>query len=149
MTAEEELASFLEKFSPEICALAGEIVAAMRRRYPCADVLVYDNYNALAVGFGPSLKTSEAIFSIAVFPRWVSLFFLQARGLSDPAKRLKGTGNVAKHVVLESARELDDPEIRALMLDAEATAKTPFRESGAGVLVIKSISAKQRPRRPA
>jgi len=149
MAAEEELASFLEKFTPEICRLAGEIIAAMRRRYPGADVLVYDNYNALAVGFGPSQKTSEAIFSIAVYPRWVSLFFLQARGLSDPAKRLKGTGNVAKHVLLGSALELDEPEIRALMLDAEAKAKVPFREPGVGVLAIKSISAKQRPRRPA
>jgi len=148
MPAEEELQSFLDKFTPEICRRAGEMVAAMRRRYPYADVLVYDNYNALAVGFGPSQKTSEAIFSIAVYPRWVSLFFLQARGLSDPANRLKGSGSVAKHVVLGSAKELNDPEIQALMLDAESKAKVPFRASGAGVLTIKSISAKQRPRRP-
>jgi hypothetical protein len=72
--AEEQLASFLAKFTPEVAALARSILAAMRTRYPTAIELVYDNYNALAIGFGPTDKTSQAIFSIAVFPRWVSLF---------------------------------------------------------------------------
>ena len=30
--------------------------------------LVYDNYNALAIGYAPTERTSEAIFSIALFP---------------------------------------------------------------------------------
>ena len=73
--AEQQLESFIAKFTPEVAALTRSILAAMRARYPTAIKLVYDNYNALAIGFGPSEKTSQAIFSIAVFPRWVSLFF--------------------------------------------------------------------------
>ena len=46
--------------------------------------------NALAIGFGPTERASEAIFSIAVFPRWVSLFFLQGAGLPDPDGILQG-----------------------------------------------------------
>jgi hypothetical protein len=34
----------------------------MRGYLPGAIELVYDNYNALAIGFGPSEKSSDAIF---------------------------------------------------------------------------------------
>jgi hypothetical protein len=61
--AEQQLASFIAKFTPEIAALTRSILAAMRVRYPTAIELVYDNYNALAIGFGPSEKTSQACFS--------------------------------------------------------------------------------------
>jgi hypothetical protein len=96
-TPAKQLASFIQKFTPEIASLARPILAKMRTRYPTALELVYDNYNALAIGFGPTERPSEAIFSIALFPRWIHLFFLQAKGLPDPEKRLQGSGSVAKH----------------------------------------------------
>lgn len=147
--AERQLAGFLAKYDAAIGKLARAIRARMRALYPTALELVYDNYNALAIGFGPTEKTSEAIFSIALFPRWVSLFFLQARNLPDPEKLLKGTGNVAKHVVLPSPDALDDPALRALMAEAVARAARPFPEDGRHKLIIKSVSARQRPRRSA
>jgi hypothetical protein len=147
--AEKELAGFIAKYTAEIGSLAKAIRAEMRRRYPMANELVYDNYNALAIGFGPSEKASEAIFSIALYPQWVSLFFLQARGLPDPHRLLKGSGNVARHVVLPSPGALDQPELQTLMQEAVARAKVPFDPHNAHRLIIKSISAKQRPRRPA
>jgi hypothetical protein len=147
--AEEELAGFIAKYTAEIGSLAKAIRAEMRRRYPMANELVYDNYNALAIGFGPSEKTSEAIFSVALFPRWVSLFFLQARGLPDPHRLLKGSGNVARHDVLPSPDALDQPELKALMHEAVARARVPFDPHNVHRLIIKSISTKQRPRRPA
>jgi hypothetical protein len=147
--AERRLASFVAKYTPEIAAQALEIRARMRARYPSALELVYDNYNALAIGYAPAEKTSEAIFSIALFPRWVSLFFLQAKGLPDPDRILKGTGNVVKHVVLKSADDLEHPSVRALMHEAMLRAKVPFPASGVHRLIIKSVSEKQRARRPA
>jgi len=146
---ERQLDSFMGKFTPQIAALAQEIRARMLAKYPTALELVYDNYNALAIGYAPSEKTSESIFSIALFPRWVSLFFLQANGLPDPEGILKGSGSVAKHVVLPSADALDHPAVRSLMGEAVARAKAPFSRSGDHRLIIKSVSVKQRPRRPA
>ena len=146
---ETQLASFLAKFTPEVSSLAEEILVKMRRRYPTALELVYDNYNALAIGFGPTERASDAIFSIAVFPRWVSLFFLQAKGLPDPDKKLRGSGNVARHIRLPSVAMLDDPSVQALMREATARAAVPFDPKGKHRLIIKSVSAKQRPRRPA
>jgi hypothetical protein len=146
--AERQLASFIAKYTLEVGALALEIRARMRAKYPSALELVYDNYNALAIGYAPGEKTSEAIFSIALFPRWVSLFFLQAKGLPDPGRILKGAGSVAKHVVLRTADDLEHPSVRALMREAVERAKVPFALDGEHRLIIKSVSEKQRPRRP-
>jgi hypothetical protein len=148
-TAEQQLASFMAKFTPEIALLARVIRSEMRHLYPSALELVYDNYNALAIGYSPTERTSEAIFSIALYPRWVSLFFLQGAGLPDPGKILRGSGNVAKHIVLPSPDALHTPPVQALMREATARAKISFDPSAKHRLIIKSISTKQRPRRPA
>jgi hypothetical protein len=147
--AERQLASFIAKFTPEVATLAEDILGEMRKLYPTALELVYDNYNALAIGFGPTERTSEAVYSIALFPRWVSLFFLQAKGLPDPDKMLRGSGTVARHIVLPTAAMLHQPPVRELMREAAMRAKVPFDAKGKPQLIIKSISAKQRPRRPA
>ena len=120
----------------------------MRIRYPTALELVYDNYNALAIGFSPTERASDGIFSIAVYPKWVSLFLLQGATLPDPKGVLKGSGNVVKHVVLPSPAALDEKDILHLMTQAAKAARVPFDKKGEHRLIIKSISAKQRPRRP-
>ncbi|HEY2861721.1 MAG TPA: hypothetical protein VGJ21_25195 [Terracidiphilus sp.] len=146
--AERQLESFIAKYSPEIAACAREARARIRAKYPTSFELVYDNYNALAIGYAPSEKTSEAIFSIALYPRWVSLFFLQAAGLPDPERILKGSGKVVKHVVLPSPDALDHPAVRDLMREAEVLAKAPFSRTGTNRLLIRSVSQAQRARRP-
>ena len=149
LSAEDQLASFLAKFTPEVAALAKSIRTAMRKRYPSALELVYDNYNALAIGYCPSERPSEGIFSIAVFPQWVSLFFLQGAQLNDPDKILKGSGNVAKHIRLPSAKTLSEPAVAALMAEATHKAKVPLDPDNKHRLIIRSVAATQRPRRPA
>lgn len=146
-SAEKQLKEFLRRYTPEIAARAEEILATMRRRLPPCVELVYDNYNALVVGFGPTDRASDAVFSIALYPRWVTLFFLHGATLPDPSKVLKGSGKIVRHVVLDSAADLDKPVIRKMMDLALAAAEEPFPAKRQ--LVIKSISAKQRPRRPA
>jgi hypothetical protein len=147
-TPDQQLASFLAKFTPDVASLAEAILKKMRKRYPTAVELVYDNYNALAIGFAPSERPSEAIFSIALYPKWVSLFFLQGKGLPDPTKILKGSGKVVRYIVLPTPAMLDEPAVRALMKDAVAKAVVPFPSRGEHRLIIKSISTNQRPRRP-
>jgi hypothetical protein len=56
--------------------LAEAVLAKMRARLPGAIQLVYDNYNALAIGFGPTERTSDAVISIAVYARGVNLYFI-------------------------------------------------------------------------
>lgn len=143
---EAELAHFLAKYSPEIAARGGAIIARLRKELPAANVLVYDNYNALAVGFAANHKVSGVILSVALYPRWVSIFM--SAKLDDPTGILKGAGGTVRHVVLDDVTGLDRPDIAALIVQAVARAQPPLEAGGQGRLVIKSVSAKQRPRRP-
>jgi hypothetical protein len=146
--AEAEMDRFIDRYTPEIAALTRDVIGRMRDRLPGAIQLVYDNYNALAMGFGPTDRTSEAIFSIAVFPRWVSLFFMKGASLPDPAGILKGRGRHVRHIVLDRADCLDDAAVRRLMDEALAASPRPIDPAGPGRLIIRSVSEKQRPRRP-
>jgi len=145
--AKKQLNSFLAKYDPEIAALARRALTKMRKRLSGSLEMVYDNYNALVIGFVPNERPSNAIFSIALYPDHVSLCFLQGAGIPDPHGRLLGSGNVARHVRLESAATLDDLEIVSLMNAALHRAKVPLDPKQPRRLIIQSISAKQRPRR--
>jgi hypothetical protein len=148
MTPQAELDGFIDKFSPDVAKLGRAAIARMRKLLPAAQVLVYDNYNALAVGFGPTDRSTDIVFSIAFYPRWVSLFFAKGVGLPDPHKRLKGSGSVVRHIVLTEISVLDDPQLRELMQQALARSGASLQAGKRGPIVIKSISARQRPRRP-
>src|SRR5215204_79054 len=102
-TPKKQLEGFIAKYSPAVAKVAKAALEKMRKRLPGAIELVYDNYNALVIGFSPTEKTSDAVFSIALYPKWVSLCFLQAEGLSDPRNLLQGEGKTARHIVLETA----------------------------------------------
>lgn len=149
-TAARQLDGFLKKFDPAVAADARTALEIMRQRLPGALELVYDNYNALAIGFGPTERASDGIFSIAVFPRWVSLFFLQvfAIPLTDADRALlKGTGKTTRHIVLSPPALLNTRPVRSLMTRALTHAAHPLDPHQPHRIVIKSISAKQRPRR--
>jgi hypothetical protein len=146
---EAQLAGFLAKYTPEIAALAEGAIAKMRSYLPGATELVYDNYNALAIGFGPTDRASEAIFSIALYPRWVSLFFLHGADIPDPDRVLQGTGTGARHMILNSPAKLDEPAVQVLIEQALLAAAVPIDPTQPGRLVIKSVADKQRSRRPA
>src|SRR3954466_7565983 len=111
MSPEAELDTFIDKFTPDVAALTRALMAKVRARVPGATVLVYDNYNALAIGFGPSDRAGQAVLSLAVFPKWVTLCFLRGKGLPDPAGLLKGEGNQVRHVRLDPPERLDVPEV--------------------------------------
>ena len=141
-----QLASFIAKFDPPVAVVARATIRKMSQLLPGATRLVYDNYNALAIGFGASDKASDVVFSIAVFPRWVSLFFFEGVHLTDPSGILKGSGRQVRHIVLKSEDDLDLPAVRALMKQAQSMADPPIPTRGKGTLLIKSVSARQRRR---
>jgi hypothetical protein len=149
---ERQLDSFLAKYDREVSAFARRALAKMRKLVPGAVEMVYDNYNWLVIGFGPTERPSEAIFSIVLPPGHVTLCFLQGAGLPDPARRLRGSGNVVRNIRLydlgePDAKVLDDPEVSALINVALNRAKVPMPAGARRKLIIRSISAKQRPRR--
>jgi hypothetical protein len=147
-SAPKQLTGFMKKYDPALVALAKAALARMRKRVPGAMELVYDNYNALVIGFGPTERASEAVLSIALYPRWVNLFFLQGARLADPQGLLQGDGARVRRVLVRDAAILDAPGVKALIAQAIAASPIPFPGKRGRRMVIKSVSARQRPRRP-
>jgi hypothetical protein len=150
--ATARLDSFLAKYSPEIEAFARRTLGKMRKLVPGAIEMVYDNFNWLVIGFGPSERPSEAIFSIVLPPNAVTLCFLQGAGLPDPAGLLKGSGNVVRNIRLYTSavkdeKVLDNPEVLSLIDVALNRAKVPMPAGARRKLIIRAVAAKQRPRR--
>ena len=146
-SAERQVAGFIGKFSPEVARVAKAARGRIRELLPGAFELVYDNYNALALAYGPSDRTSEVVLSIALYPRWVSLFFARGATLPDPSGVLRGSGNQMRHVVLERIDVLNSSPVLALIKTAVATHPKPFGPER-GRTIIKAVAAKQRSRRP-
>ena len=143
---ERQLSAFIGKYSLEMQRTVRAARKKMRGLFPTAVELVYDNYNALVIGYGPTDRTSDALCSIAVYPKWVTLFFLRGSEMQDPDGILKGDGKIVRQIRLSDASDLDRPAVRRLIRQAIELADVPFVKHA---LVIKSVSAKQRPRRPA
>ena len=148
-SAASQVASFIAKFDPANARLIRACRTSMRRRLPTANELVYDNYNFLAIGYSPSERASDCVVSLAAGSNGVSLSFYYGATLPDPDGILLGSGNQNRFVRLPTAATLVEPAVERLLRAALAQAKTPMPDSGRGRTIVKSISAKQRPRRAA
>jgi hypothetical protein len=144
---EDQLQRFIGRYSPDVADRAASVLAELRRLMPGATLLVYDNYNALAVAFSPDGRPSHTILSVTLYPRWVSLFFTNGASLEDPSGILRGSGNKMRHIVLSSADDIKREEVRAVIREALRASGLSI-SSGEGRVVIQSVSTKQRPRRP-
>lgn len=143
----KELDGFLDKYSPEMAALGRAVLAKMRKRLPGATEFIYDNFNSLVIGFGPNDRASDAIFSIALYPRWINLFFLQGASLADPNKILKGSGKQVRSIRIMDAADLDKAEVKEMMKFAVASADPTIDPKAQRRVMIRAIAAKQRARR--
>jgi hypothetical protein len=143
-----QLDEFLAKFSPDVEKVARAALGKLRRRLRGATQLVYDNYNALAIAFSTTGARTDIILSVALYPRWVSLFFMRGATLPDPKHVLKGGGSTVRHIVLEKASDLDKPAVAALIDAAVKRANPPLDPSRREEVVVKMALPRTRSRRP-
>ena len=146
-SAEARLRSFVAKFSPKDQKLIRSVRRAVRRRLPTANELVWDNYNFFVIGYSATERPSDSVLSLAAGASGVGLSFYRGAGLPDPQRILLGSGTQNRFIRLESARTLARPEVEALIAAAVAQMRVPLPAKGRGKLFIRSVSAKQRPRK--
>ena len=142
-----QVEGFIDKFAPAHQKLIRSVRRALRRRMPSAHEIAYDNYNFFVIAYSPSERPSDAILSMAAAANGVGLCFLHGARLKDPTKVLSGSGNQTRFLRLPSAAVLDRSDVKQLMAAAIAAGRTPLPATGRGRLIVRSISAKQRPRR--
>ena len=145
--ANKRLRGFIAKFEPKHQALIRSVRSALRKQFPTACELVYDNYNFFVIGYGPTERPSDSILSIAAAANGVGLCFIHGARLPDSHKVLLGSGKQTRFLRLESVKVLARPEVQALIAAAKAQSRVPFLATGRRKLIIRSVSAKQRPRR--
>jgi len=146
-TPAKQIASFIAKFDPAIAERIRSARSALRKQFPAAIELVYDNYNFLVFGFCATERPSDCVVSLAANAKGIGLAFYYGATLPDPHGLLLGSGNQNRFIRLESAEILARPEVQALIDAAVRQAKAPMPRTGRGYTVIRSISVKQRPRR--
>jgi hypothetical protein len=77
------------------------------------------------------------------------LFFFRGRFLQDPAGLLQGSGARIRHIRLEPPSILKSQAVSDLLDQAIAQIETELATAPRLSTVIRSVSARQRPRRPA
>ena len=140
--ANVQFSGFLSRFPPEIVALVKRCLPKLRRAFPGSYQLVYDYASSLLVAFSMSERGYEAIVTIAIFPRWVRLYF--DKSLPDPKGLLQGSGTKVRSVTLKAASDLDHGDVHALIKAAIKHSGVAFPRTRTNRMVIKSESTKRR-----
>jgi|SRR5581483_11395314 hypothetical protein len=145
--AEKQLQRFIAKFDPKLQRIIHSVRKLLQKRLPTANELVWDNYNFFVIGYSATERPSDSVFQIVAAANGVGLAFYHGADLPDPHQILLGSGTQNRFIRLAAAAVLKRPEVQALLTAAIDQAKTPFPASGKGKVIIRSISAKQKPRR--
>jgi len=143
----KQIAGFIAKFGPKIAKQIRACRAVLRKRFPTANEIVYDNYDFFVIGYCSTERSSDCIVSIAANSKGVGLSFYWGATLPDPHKILQGSGSQNRFIRLPTPQTLSDPKVMALINAAVAQAKTPLLSGTRGISIVRSVSAKQRPRR--
>ncbi len=145
--AETQLDGSIDKFDQANQLLIRDLRAKLQARFPTAHELAYDNYNFFVIGYCANERPSSAIVSLVADAKGAGLSFYHGADLEDPEGLLLGQGSQNRFIRLPSVEVLDQPEVAALIDQAVQRSEFQLPETGEPTLVIRSVSAKQRPRR--
>jgi len=143
-----QISGFLRKYSPAIQTELGAARSHLRALFPRGFELVFDNYNALVFGFSPTELARDCFISVAGYPKWVTLFFLNGRALSDPRGLLEGSGKQVRSIRLKEAEAINDRHVQLLIAQSIAPHAEALSEAPQLKTLIKTIVTEHRPRRP-
>ncbi len=143
----KDLVKFLEAFPPESREIALWLRDWVWGMYPKCNELIYDNYNFLAFGWGPTDRMSDIFCSIAVGTRGVIFGFMWGVKLDDPKGLIVGGGNQFRSLRVPDIKKFPKTDVKALLKQALALSVERLRgrpQTPNGETIVKSISAKQR-----
>jgi hypothetical protein len=145
----KDLLKFLKPFSKEIIERALWLREFIWDLYPQTNELIYDNYNALAVGWSPTDRVGHTFCSIAVgrTSNNVHFGFYWGSEISDPDKILLGEGNQYRYILVPDKNKFPKAYIKKLVKEAYANSLAKVKDKKQimnGQTIVKSISTKKR-----
>jgi hypothetical protein len=145
----KDLLKFLKPFNKEITERALWLREFIWDLYPQTNELIYDNYNALAVGWSPTDRVGHTFCSIAVgrTSNNVHFGFYWGSEISDPDKILLGEGNQYRYILVTDTNTFPKTYIKKLVKEAYANSVAKVKDKKQirnGQTIVKSVSAKKR-----
>ena len=132
-----ELDRIIAKQAPAMVKLTKDVLAKLRPRFPGAVELVYDKPRGMVLGFCADEHASNVINSIAVYSKWINLYFFEGDTLPDPEGLLRGEGRIVRNIKVTSAGDLDRPAVKALMAEALRRARPKLNQKAKRRVVIR------------
>ena len=145
----KDLLKFLKPFSKEIVERVLWLREFIWVLYPQTNELIYDNYNALAVGWSPTDRVGHTFCSIAVgrTSNNVHFGFYWGSEISDPGKILLGEGNQYRYILVPDKNKFPKAYIKKLVKEAYTNSLAKVKDKKQimnGQTIVKSISTKKR-----
>jgi len=145
----KDLVKFLKPFNKDITERALWLREFIWNLYPQTNELIYDNYNALAVGWSPTDRVGHTFCSIAVgrTSNNVHFGFYWGNELADPDKILLGDGNQYRYILVPDENNFPKAYIEKLVKEAYANSLAKVKDKKQimnGQTIVKSISSKKR-----
>jgi len=148
------LLPFLKPFPKEITQRVLALREFIWDLYPTSNELIYDNYNAVAVGWSPTDRVGHIFCSLAVgrTSHNVHFGFYWGAELSDPERKLIGEGNQYRYLLVPELKTFQRKYITKLVKEAYANSMKKVKDPKQfmeGKTIVKSVSEKKRTKRGA
>ncbi|WP_413670797.1 hypothetical protein ACEN9X_13155 [Mucilaginibacter sp. Mucisp86] len=149
-----DLLFFLRMFPSEVRERALWLRDFIWDLYPQANELIYDNYNALAVGWSPTEKMSHIFCSFALYRggNYNTHFgFYWGSELSDPQKLLIGQGKQYRYLLVNDIETFPQQEVKKLVDEAWQNSLAKVKDAmqlSHGKTIVKMISDNKREKKP-
>ena len=144
------LLEFLYRYDPGVQSLAlGLRRVILEEMAPCHDY-IFSMRSKVVLLYGPTERViKDAICSIGVFRKHVTLAFHRGTDLDDARGILEGSGRFMRHISLRRLSDLDMPEVRAFLRQARKRAGLKrLRQRAAEGVVTRVKEKSPPPRRP-
>lgn len=145
----KDLLKFLSPFPDEVRERALWLRDFVWNLCPQTNELIYDNYNAVALGWSPTDKVGHTFCSIAVGRTSYNVHFGFYWGseIADPEKILLGQGNQYRYILINDKKDLPKAYIKRLVKEAYINSLAKVNDPKQimkGNTITKSVSAAKR-----
>ncbi|HTE09518.1 MAG TPA: hypothetical protein VK645_01090 [Chitinophagaceae bacterium] len=145
----KDLLIFLKPFEKEIQGIVLWLREFAWDLYPKTNELIYDNYNAVALGWSPTDRVGHTFCSIAIgrTSKNIHFGFYWGSEIADPKKILLGEGNQYRYILVKTKDDFPKTYIKALVKEAFANSMAKVKDKKQlmeGATIVKSVSVKKR-----
>lgn len=145
----KDLIIFLKPFPKEVREMAIWLREFVWDSYPDTNELIYDNYNALAIGWSPTDRVGHTFCSIALgrTSHNIHFGFYWGSEIADPKKLLLGKGHQYRYILVRNKADFPKRYIVKLLKYAYADSMAKVKDKSLvlhGATIVKSISATKR-----